>query len=305
MTTVPCPRCGMPVGLDQEVCSHCRTPRDDMEMEEGRALVRNEELRQKRRPKLIAAGIAAAVFLTVAWLLRGLVLGPLMVAWSDFQIEVERTRHPSHWVKKPVYPPAPVPSAPAPVTVSSFVYLNTGAPGTSYAAPPPQVPIQIPPQIPPQDPPQAPPLGLTAAPPSPPELPVQAESAEPPSPGELRIQGRVYDLRTNRPVKHVRVRFEQRNTGSKWEAQTNEAGRYRLIVFKDTSEDLVVMIEAPGYRKGLLEDKDPPYRDWTPGARAALMEETVDSDLEPVPLRYPRGEQIIDLDLVLVPEVKK
>jgi hypothetical protein len=287
----------MPVGLDQEVCTHCRTPRDDMEMEEGRALVRKEELRRQRRPKLIATGIAAALLLTTAWLLRGLVLGPMLVAWSDFQIEVERTRQPGHWVKKPVLPPAAGPSAPAQVTVSSFVYLNTAAPEPAFAAPPPQ--IQPPAQ------PQAPPPDLMAAPPSPPEPPARAVSDEPPSPGELRIQGRVYDLRTNRPVKHVRVRFEQRNSGSRWEAQTNEAGRYRLNIFKDTSEGLVVMIEAPGYRKGLLEDKDPPYRDWTPGARVALMEETVDSDLEPVPLRYRRGEQIVDLDLVLVPEVKK
>ncbi|MCM2303323.1 MAG: carboxypeptidase-like regulatory domain-containing protein [Elusimicrobia bacterium] len=270
-----------------------------MEMEEGRALVRNEEARLKRRPKIIAAGAAAAVLLTVAWLLRGLVLGPILVAWSDFQIEVEKTRQPDHWVKKPVYPSAAIPlppSAPAPVAVSSFVYLNAGAPGTTqaaHAAPPPPAPAPAAPR-------EAQPAIL---PPPAPAFP--AKSKDPPSPGEIYIQGLVYDLRTNAPVKNVTVRFEQPRGGSRWEALTNEDGRYWVSIFKDSPEDLVVTIEAPGYRKGLLEDKDPPYRDRSPPARASIMAETVDSDLDPVPLRYRDGEQIIDLDLVLVPEVKK
>ncbi|MBI2788452.1 MAG: carboxypeptidase regulatory-like domain-containing protein [Elusimicrobia bacterium] len=291
MTNVPCPRCGMPVGLDQEVCSHCRTPRDDMEMEEGRALVRKEELRRRRRPRLIAAGVAAAVLLTIAWLLRGLVLGPLLVAWSDLQIEIEKTRQPSHWVKPRTFPPAPVAAAPAHVAVSSFVYLGTNSPASVSFA---------------QEPAQPPPARASAVVATTlPDLTPAPEPALSLGPGELHVRGTVYDLATGRPVPSVRVRFQQTRSDARWEATTNAAGRYQVGVYKNPSDAVVVMIEAPGYRKGLLEDRDPPYRERSASARADVMAETTDSDLEPVPIRYKESAQVVDLDLVLVPLAKK
>lgn len=293
MTNVPCPRCGMPVGLDQEVCSHCRTPRDDMEMEEGRALVRKEELLRRRRPKRIAAGAAAAVLLTIAWLLRGLVLGPLLVAWSDLQIEIEKTRQPSHWVKPRTFPPAPVAAAPAPVAVSSFVYLGTNSPASVSFAPPPADP--------PRD---SAPAGDSAVVATPlPDLITPPEPQLSLTPGELLVRGTVYDLATGRPVPSVRVHFQVGRSDARWEATTNAAGRYEVGVLKNLS-DVVVMIEAPGYRKGLLEDRDPPYRERTAQARADVIAETTESDLEPVPIRYKESAQVVDLDLVLVPLAK-
>lgn len=295
MTNVPCPRCGMPVGLDQEVCSHCRTPRDDMEMEEGRALVRKEELRRQRRPKRIAAGVATAVLLTAAWLLRGLVLGPLLVAWSDLQIEIEKTRQPAHWVKPRTFPPPPVAAAPAQVAVSSFVYLGTNSPASASFSPPPADP-----------PPEAAPAGVSAVVATPlPDLTPPPEPALSLSPGELHVRGTVYDLATGRPVPSVRVRFMQGRGETRWEVTTNASGRYQVGVFKNPSDAVVVMIEAPGYRKGLLEDRDPPYRERSASARADVMAETTESDLEPVPLRYKESAQIVDLDLVLVPLATK
>lgn len=294
MTNVPCPRCGMPVGLDQEVCSHCRTPRDDMEMEEGRALVRKEELRRRQRPKRVVAGVAAAVLLTTAWLLRGLVIGPLLVAWSDLRIEIEKTRQPSHWVKPRTFPPSPVAAAPAPVAVSSFVYLGTNSPAPVSFAPRPA------------DPPEAAPAGVSAVVATPfPDLSTPPEPQLSLTPGELHVRGTVYDLATGRPVPSVRVQFQVGRSEARWEVTTNAAGRYQVGVLKNLSEVVVVMIEAPGYRKGLLEDRDPPYRERSASARADVMAETTESDLEPVPLRYKESAQIVDLDLVLVPLATK
>ncbi len=295
MTNVPCPRCGMLVGLDQEVCTHCRTPRDDMEMEEGRALVRQEELKRRRRPKRIAAGVAAGTVLTLAWLLRGLVLGPLLVAWSDLRIEIEKTRQPSHWVKPRTFPPAPVAAAPAHVAVSSFVYLGTNSPASVAFAPPPADP-----------PPDAAPAGVSAVVATPlPDLTPPPEPQLSLTPGELHVRGTVYDLATGLPVPSVRLRFQVGRSEARWEVMTNAAGRYQVGVLKNLSDVVVVMIEAPGYRKGLLEDRDPPYRERSVQARNDVMAETTESDLEPVPLRYKESAQVVDLDLVLVPLAKK
>ncbi|MDD5302345.1 MAG: carboxypeptidase-like regulatory domain-containing protein [Elusimicrobia bacterium] len=292
MTTVPCPRCGMLVGLEEEICPHCRAPRDDMEMEEGRAFVRKEELRLKRRPKIIAARVVAAVLLASVWFLRGFVTAPLGSAWREFQAEVEKTRQPSHWIKdKAVEPPTASNTRPE-VAVSSFIYLNAPPPAPQGPAEPPPDPAAA-----------AAPAAVVATP-----LSVIADPAyapPPPSPGELRIHGQVYDLETKLPVNNAKVQFRQPRSDAKWEATTDAAGRYQVGLYKDPSDGILVMIEAPGYRKGLLEDRDPPYRERSPQSRADLIAETVDSDLEAVPLRYKESAQIVELDLVLVPQAKK
>lgn len=286
----------MLVELEQEVCSHCRTPRDDMEMEEGRALVRNEELRLKRRPKRIAAGVSAVVLLGSIWLLRGVWTPPLIDSWNRFQAEVEETRQPSHWLKdKPALTAAAPPAVtfqPArtalPIAVSSFVYLNQSGASPAHQAPP------VPPEPAPGPAPEAPP------PPSPPvaNLPTPPR---PLGPGEMRVQGTVYDLATIRPVGRATVKFEAPSIHAQWEALTDMAGRYEVHLFKSPDDTVTVMIEAPGYRKGLLEDRDPPFRDRSPQARADIIAETIDSDLEAVPLRHRESERIVRLDLVLVP----
>lgn len=289
----------MPLELDQEVCTLCRTPRDEKEIEAGRALVQEEELRRERRPRRIAVAAAAVALLATAWLLRGLVVGPLLVAWSDFRMEVEKTRQPSHWVKgKPVLPPAAAPSPaaapPAEVVISSFVYLNPGAPASQPAdAPVPEFASA-------PAPPKPPPVFNTVTPPA------AAASLDdtPPQPGELHVKGRVYDLKTLKPLKHVTVRFFHAQTGARWEALTNEDGRYKMVFFGGERFGLTATIEAPGYRKGLLEDSDPPYHERSAQSRADFMSEVSDSDLEPVPLRHRASEQIVQFDLVVVPKAK-
>lgn len=285
----------MLVELEQEVCSHCRTPRDDMEMEEGRALVRNEELRRKRRPKRIAAGVGAVALLGSIWLLRGVWTPPLIDSWNRFQAEVEKTRQPSHWLKgQPALtaaaPPVTIqPSRTAvPIAVSSFVYLNqSGAPPAPQATPAPAEPSS-------EAPPPPPPLGHSPPPPS-----------RQLGPGEMRVQGFVYDLATSRPVGNTTVKFDAPAIHSEWTALTDSAGRYEVYLFKSHDHPVTVMIEAPGYRKGLLEDRDPPFRDRSQQSRKDFIAETVDSDLEAVPLRHRESERIVRLDLVLVPLAEK
>jgi hypothetical protein len=288
--------------LDEVVCPHCRTPRDDMEMEEGRALVQKEELRLKRRPKLIKAGVAVVVLLAAAWLLRARITDSLAAAWRDFAAEVAKTQEPSHWnMKRGPEPLAAVSSKPE-VAISSFIYLNTSSPSSEYAAaapdpdpapasaPAPEAATHIPSPV------VATPLPQPAAPPNPTANPM---------PGELRVHGMVYDLKTKVPLQNVKIKFQQRQSGSIWETTTDTRGHYQVGIFKNIADLVTVMIEAPGYRKGLLEDQDPPYRERAPQSRADLIAETTDSDLEAVPLRYPDSAQIVKLDLVLIPLAKE
>lgn len=287
----------MLMGLDEIICSHCRTPRDDMEMEEGRALVQKEEQRLKRRPKLVKAGVAVAVLLASAWLLRGRIADSLTGAWRDFAAEVEKTQEPSHWNKKRAPEPLAVANSKPEVAVSSFIYLNTSSPTPPYAAEQPDPAPEPPPEA------AAAPSPVVATP-----LPAFAAAPEPPAnpwPGELRVHGMVYDLATKMPVRDVKIQFQQKQSGARWEATTDAGGHYQLDINKNVSDLVTVMIEALGYRKGLLEDRDPPYRERSRQSRADLIAETSDSDLEATPLRYPDSAQIVKLDLVLIPQSKK
>jgi len=260
-----------------------------MEMEEGRALVQKEALRLKRRPKLIKAGVAVVVLLASAWLLRVRITDSLTAAWRDFAAEVEKTQQPSHWNKKRAPEPLAVSNSKPEVAVSSFIYLNTSSPTPPYAAEPPS------------DPP--PPSAVVETP-----LPPPAAASNLPSnplPGELRVHGTVYDLETKLPVPNVKIQFQQSQSSAKWEAMTDAGGHYQVGIYKNVEDLVTVMIEARGYRRGLIEDRDPPYRERSLQSRTDLISETSDSDLEPVPLRYRQSSQIVELNLVLVPQAKK
>lgn len=282
----------MLLDLDEIVCPHCRTPRDDREIEEGLALIRNAELRARKRPRLAAAAAAAVLLLGGAWLARRPIAAAAGSVWGEFAAEVERTRQPGHWKKAQDPVPLAAASAPPEVAVSSFVYLNTSAVAD---APPEPAPAATP---------AGPPSAVVPTPIVTVEVSTAAVEA-PPWPGQVRVHGLVYDLATKRPVRDVRVQFIERQKGPVSEATTDAAGRYQADLYKNASDAVAVMIDAPGYRKGLLEDRDPPYRERSPGARADVIAETIESDLDPVPLRYRESAQLVELDLVLVPQEKK
>ncbi len=280
MDSVPCPRCGKPVGLEEMICPHCRAPRDNMEMEEGRMLARKEEFRLQRRPKLIAAGAAAAVLLVAAWFSRGYVTSRLGVAWREFQLEVENTRQPGRWNQDHTVESSAAANTRPEVAISSFIYLSQNAPA-----------------------PEPPPVPVTMTPLTPTPVPANTQFDLASHPGAIRVQGTVYDLSTKMPVGNVPIRFKL--AGATQNARTDTLGRYQWVFLRSDADDITIMIEAPGYRKGLLEDPDPSFRERSPQSRAALIAETTDGDLEPVPLRYQRSAQIVELNLAIIPQAKK
>lgn len=287
----------MLLDLDEVVCPHCRTPRDEREIEAGHEFVKMEAERARRKPrwpKLAAAGAGLAV---AAWLAGGPIARSAARAWNEFAAEVEKTRQPGHWRKSAEPAPLASPAAAKPeIAVSSYIYLGTASP-----PPPPEAPA------PAKDEPEAEPAPKTpqALVPTPLIAAAQPQKLEPPrSPDELRVHGQVYDLETGRPVSNVKVRFMQKGSAL-WETMTDAAGGYQVGIFKNVPGAISVMIDADGYRKGLLEDQDPPYRERSTRSRADLIAETIDSDLEPVPLRFRPSAEYLQLDLVLVPLAKK
>jgi len=279
---------------DEVVCVHCRVHRD-RDAEAELETVRQTDLAAKRRRKRVVA--AAVALLAAVWLSRNLIAGAVGTAWKDFAAEVEKTRSPGHWKgtpSDPVVAPRPAPE----VGVSSAVYLDPGS-GGGFPSYPSDAPA-----------PEPAPSGVGATVVA--TVDLTAPAVEPeilPSgnPDEVRVHGKVYDLATGLPVSGAMVRFMLINTESRGQTATDTAGRYQMGVSRtqNLSDLTVVTIEATGYRKGVLEDRDPPYRERSSRARADLIAETVESDLEPVPVRYPPSAGIVRLDLVLVPLAKK
>lgn len=242
------------------------------------------------RSRLIAAGVAGLAILCLTWFMRD----SLRAAWDDFAAEVERTREPRLLIAAS-QPPAALTAAPAEpaaqVAVSSFVYLGGEPP------PPPAEPADA-----------AMPLGTIAAPPAAVVGPASAAPAPiPPPPDSLfrRYYGVVYDLGTLKPLAGARLEFKVKGDETGWTATVNDLGHYQMDLFKGPDNTMTVSAAVPGYRPGLLEEKDPPLRERSRSARRMIIDETSDSDLEPIPLRFRQDDELVELDLVVVPQAAK
>ncbi|MEQ1920379.1 MAG: carboxypeptidase-like regulatory domain-containing protein [Elusimicrobiota bacterium] len=285
MLTVSCPGCSKPLSLAEEVCPHCRRPRDENEIEKGHEDARQEAIRLKDRPRRILVRVTAAAAvagaLTLAWSSRDAAAVRFQAAWTDFNVEVQRARDPLSHAK--------------PQTTADPSLLSDVAASLSN----PENPVN------PAKPANPAPVAVHVAPPV--ETPDATPPAPPPAPMqdmECMVYGVVYDLATKKSVAHARIIFRTADSATQ-EAVTNENGHYFIPLRKNPGFLTTAMIEARGYRRGLLEDKDPPFRERSFEDRVAVMDETLDSDLDPVPIRYPPRARLISLDLVLVPEQKK
>lgn len=297
---------------EEAACPYCRTPRQDAEAEPLSPLESPVDAAPiMPAPRLglylMKAGAAFIGFLALAWCLHRLFPATLESSWTDFQNEVERARDP--------HPRAAAASVSAEVTTSSYVYLSGSPPPTTLstsftprAEPPPAARAPSDPPPPPAERPS--PAGSPATDPAPvtAKTVVEAAPAPPlPDPSFFRVYGVVYDLATLRPIVGAHLVFRTAHF-TVAAGVTDAAGHYRVDLSKgNNSGDVTISIleGVPGYRNGLFEDKDPPLRERPKEARLMIMSETTDSDLEPVPLRYKQSDEVIPLDLVLVPLAKK
>jgi len=289
----------MLVGLDEEICPHCRAPRDDMEMEEGRELIRKEELRLKRRPKRIAAAAAGLLVLCLAWFMRAGIAESLATSWRDFAAEVERTRDPRRYAaaQPPAAdtPPVGATRPPDPTVVSSFVYIGRGAsPAFANTEPERAGSGEL-----------SETFSVIPAAPAPVAVAAAAPAPIPPDGPFRRFYGVIFDLDTLQPLGGVKILFKGKGHEHGLTTTTNSRGHYQIDFFKGTDGELSVSAEIPGYRPGLLEDKEPSLLERGAKARQAVIAELVEGDLDPIPLRFRESAGLVELNLAVVPKAAK
>lgn len=284
MLTVPCPGCQKDLTLDQEVCGHCRRPRDEFEIEEGRERVRQEALRRQERPRRMLR--FAALFLIIGgaafagWTRRAQFVSRVQKAKMDFAAEVERTRNLNGRDPGAVVGPAEGLASSKPAVAASSVVALGSSPASASAAPPaPPAPV---------------PDVVAATPPSPPS-----------STSERRLYGIVYDLVTKKPIKAAVVRFDN-NSGMHWETTTDALGQYQLDIYRHFSPSvLTTRVSATGYRNGHIEDQFTGYYEQSEKSRLRLAADITDDELEPVPFDFAESADVLERNLVLVPEKKR
>ncbi|UPT73513.1 MAG: carboxypeptidase-like regulatory domain-containing protein [Elusimicrobiota bacterium] len=117
-----------------------------------------------------------------------------------------------------------------------------------------------------------------------------------------RLYGVVYDIETLRPVSGAQIKFSVSGGNLTWATKTDQRGHYQIDLIENPQHVILVSAEAPGYRKGALEDSDPPLRLSKAKRRRALVEETTDHDLAESLVRLGGSDNIIQFDLVVFPE---
>lgn len=291
--TVPCPGCALPMGLDEEVCPHCRRPRDELEIERGKQDLADAALRERRRPYVLAARAAAGLALLGLFLARHLIAGRARAVLSRGSAEIERYRDPDYIAGRPPgttkpamaeEPPAPEP-LPAPVRTPAAPAQPAFRPAPAAPAPPPAAPTK----------PAAP--ARRKAGPAP--VPV------PPGNVSWVFYGVVYDMATADAVAGAKVRV--RRDGESWgvTALSDQNGVYRVYVPRNFGEEVfLVEATAPGYRAGQVEDREPPWRESPEKERLEAMSELTGHDLDPIPRRPKEGDGLLGVDILLLPAAK-
>lgn len=88
----------------------------------------------------------------------------------------------------------------------------------------------------------------------------------------FQVQGRIYDIKTLKPVRGAKVYFENPHTGKYRKAVTDKRGNYRLTL-KSNMDGYYVAIRRPGYSKKYMEDWQPSFKKVRPSLRRQVARE--------------------------------
>jgi hypothetical protein len=285
--------------VEQEVCAYCGRPRDEREIERGKAELEERALIERRRPRLLAAwgaGLLAALALYSA---RDLLSDLAASRYDAFMTEVRSVEGDGAPAARPPRPqPVEPPRAPPP-RQPSIVWTSAPPPAATRAEPV-LVVVRRPPPKPAPPPEPAAPRKLPPRVATPAPVP-----GEPTLPDQRRVYGVVYDLLTGAPVPSATIFVSGGASnglpvGS--QTTTDAAGHYRIDVPLDPpGGTALVSVKAAGYRDGEMTDADPPYLGRPPARRAEIAQNATDADLEPIPLFPSDPRTLVRLDIVLIP----
>jgi hypothetical protein len=281
MDAIECPGCKESVPLSCQKCALCGRAWDAIDLD---VALRKDSARRYRLRVLAALAFAAVAALAASWTrltaaalrMRGQFASELAKAEANQKVMGARPA-----VDSAAATPDPAPPAAA-------VYsLVLAPPSSSY---PPGSRAEPEPAAAPAPAPE--PVAVLDAVPS---------SVSPPAVGVRRIHGVVYDLLSKKPIRGAKVLFHGQGDSS---SITDALGHYSWDVSAYDDREVKVECQAAGYRRGQLEEREPPLRERNEAARRAVLAETAPSDLTPALLSR-TTLTVVEHDMVLIPESAK
>ncbi|HEX4049079.1 MAG TPA: hypothetical protein VH309_14635 [Elusimicrobiota bacterium] len=288
--TVPCPGCAKEMPVDEEICGACRRPRDEFEIEKGRDLLRARAEARRRRPFVIARRVLAVAAAVAIFQNRSFFFARTAALRAEVRRQMEEAGRLSAASATQVPAGSPETTIP-PASGEDTAFPHAAFASNTHARADPAHSRTAPSH-------SAPPLANAPA------IAVRPQDPPPGPRGVFRIYGVVYDMRSLRPVPSAVVAFSPGG----YQVRTDQDGHYLIDFvgsFFDQSGDPTAQatVRAPGYLAGQVEDNPDasfllqPLKD-----RLEFIAELSPGDLDDIPIRFDSDNQLVPLDLVLIPE---
>ncbi len=173
------------------------------------------------------------------------------------------------------------------------------APAAAPATPPPAAPVPAPAAPPVLHPPI--PEPAEASRPAAKEAPPPENQAEPRVPKVWRVSGKVYDLFSLSPIEGALVFFKDKVTGRSLRAKSDKKGFYSTPLPPMEEGGYFVSVRRTGYEPNFLEEKTPPYRQYTQDRREEEGVLARQSQILHVPIRPEGSGDSLEYSIVLIP----
>jgi hypothetical protein len=142
--------------------------------------------------------------------------------------------------------------------------------------------------------------GAAAPATAPAPLPQPAPAPRAPGPDEWALSGRVFDLKTLKPLRGSPIVFISPERALSRAAQLDDLGGYRVILPKNTPQGFTVRVDEDAYVPYALGERDIPYAQLTEADRKQLIDVALDGDAPPSRVLEP-DEPRASLDLFVAP----
>ena len=280
MDTVPCPGCRTELDPAAGMCPICLRPRGKLEIMRGYSALSAERERLRRRPFIIAKNVLiAAAAGGAVFFFRAEIAGAAAWARDRAAAFLEQIENPGGLAGRPaknspaapMTPPAAPTPPPAPEAPESPIPPAPEAARPVKAALPKRSRIVYDLPIPPLD-----------------------------SASQWAAFGRVYDLRTLKPVENIRVDFKNQGY-ARGTAVSDQDGRYMLVLPRLSQGSFELAASDPRYAPDALYEADVPYRRLSAAERARLIHGAQSGDIPPASLSDPAGRDSLRRDVFVAP----
>lgn len=279
MDTIPCPACRTELNLSDTGCPVCLRARSKYEIARGYTDLREHKARRRRLPFIVLAiALAAGGAVYAVYMRRALIVRTADSGRSRVAGLIDEMRDPSNYAAHPVAARVPAPAAPPAAAAPAPPANTAAAPHPTAPAPAAKTPPAVRKSV--YD------LALPRI-----------------DPGMWAVYGRVYDLRTLRPVQRVALEFRNgKNGGAGANASSDDDGRFLIVLARsDSPGGYEVFARDRRYLERVLREADIPYAKLPASEREALIDSARSDDIHSTPLTDVIGEESQRLDVFLAP----